>query len=67
MAEYTGPLDHTTVLNLLLSHACPVDDRTGDTRTFRIDLHCKEVEVEARLVSTFQTIQYEIVAVRDAP
>lgn len=65
MGVYSGPKDHEAVLNLLLSHACPVDDRTTDVSTFRIDLHCKEVEVDARLVSTMDTIKYEIVAVRD--
>jgi hypothetical protein len=66
MAEYSGPLDHTSVLDLLLSHACPVDDRKTGVSTFRIDLHCKVVEVDARLVSTVETIKWEIVAVRDA-
>lgn len=64
--SYSGPLDHQSVLDLFLSLSCvaTTEEVEGETiYTFRFDLHCVEVEVKVKLVSTFQTIQYEIVSV----
>lgn len=55
-------MTHTEALNLILAHACP-QANDDDVSTFVFDLHCQEVTVKARLVSTFQTIQYEILSV----
>lgn len=58
-------MTHTEALNLLLAHACP-SHNDGDLSFFTIDLHCQSFEVVARLVSTLNTIQYEIVSVKEA-
>lgn len=56
-------MDHKTVLNKLLADACPFElDVNGDpdVRTFIIETHCVSHKITARLVSTVDEIQYEI-------
>lgn len=58
-------MTHTQVLNLILAHACPQDyDNVRDVHIFRIETHCTEWLIEARLVSTVREIQYEIVSIK---
>jgi hypothetical protein len=71
-------MNHTDTLNLLLANACPANVTRGDGSpifnpgtdkkmsddlyTFNLDLHCVNAVITARLVSTVETIQYEIVS-----
>lgn len=55
---------HYELMNLLLAHNCPSNasnDPTDDHAVFTIELHCVTFEVTARLTSTVNTIQYEII------
>lgn len=56
-------MNHTEALNLLLANSCRVDHGEDDLRTFVFDLHCVEAKITARLVSTVDSIQYEIINV----
>jgi hypothetical protein len=55
-------MTHKEALDLILSHACPMFD-DGDVYAFRLNLHCVEVLVRARLLSTSDAIKYEILTV----
>ena len=55
-------MNHTDALNLILSNACPMRVE-GDEYTFHVELHCAIAVVNARLISTKDTIQYEILSV----
>lgn len=57
-------MDHEYALNHLLANACPTwvsDD--GDIRQFTFDIHCVEAVITAKLVSTVDSIQYEIISI----
>ena len=56
-------MTHTEALDLILANTCPSDAPRGDVLTFDLDLHCTVARVQARLLSTMNTIQYEIVSV----
>jgi hypothetical protein len=51
-------MTHEEALNLLLSHACPVDDQ-NDVSDFVVDLHCQRMRIKARYLGD---LKYEIVA-----
>jgi hypothetical protein len=55
---------HIEALDLILANACPADLLADGVRTFHLQLHCREVEVKAKLISTVDRIQYEILDVK---
>lgn len=59
-------MDHTTALNLILANCCPVR-RVADTDVFILEGHCMDFTVYAKLVSTKDSIQYEIIKVDWSP
>lgn len=57
----TKKLDHYDVLNAILANDCPKSmEDDGFVRTFEFELHCMTVRIKTRLISTVDTIQYEI-------
>lgn len=56
-------MTHEEALNLILAQSCHNGPDENDVRTFHITLHCVEMQVKAKLASTVDTIQYEIVDV----
>lgn len=57
-------MTHTDALNLILANCCsnPAPHKGEDVLMFDIELHCMQVTVYAKLVSTMNAIQYEIVS-----
>ena len=56
-------MNHVDALNLILANACPSEVLDDDIKVFILELHCGEAEVRARLISTMNTIQYEVLSV----
>lgn len=61
--NYSSCMTHTEALNLILSHACPSQIFGEDGYEFVIDTHCTSLRVRANLVSSVDTVQYDILSV----
>lgn len=55
-------ISHEAALNLILANECRIGIE-GDVEYFEFDLHCKIVKIAAKLISTIDTIKYEIVSI----
>ena len=53
-------MNHTEALNLILAHCCRSTWDDDGVTTFRLEAHCAEIIVTARLTSTKDTNQYDI-------
>lgn len=54
-------MEHYDVLNAILSEDCPREImEDGLVRIHEFELHCMTVRITAKLISTVDTIQYEI-------
>lgn len=59
-------MNHETAFNLLLANCCPkgsVGPAADNIDVYEFDLHCRTARVTAKLVSTVNTIQFEIISV----
>jgi len=55
-------MNHEQALNMMLANSCHNTDAEGND-IFMLEGHCLTFRVTARLVSTLETIQYDIVNV----
>ena len=53
-------VSHEDVLNEILANTCPNRDLDDDWREYEFDLHCATAIVEAKVISTWHTIKFEI-------